>query len=77
MRSEPNTHSALVVPDLSAPLHEALLLQHCHWLLLIHLTVLDPSSNRASGTRIAKAVREVAVELRETRLDNKRVRYKK
>ena len=30
VRSDPNTHSALVVPDPSAPLPDALLLRHCH-----------------------------------------------
>ena len=71
VRSVPNTYSALVVPDPSAPLTDALLLQHRHRLLLRHLLCLDPIINRASWTRIAETVREVAVELRDTRLKNK------
>ena len=49
---------------------DALLLQHRHRhrLLLSHLPGIYPSINRAAGTHIAKTVREVAVELRETRL---------
>ena len=66
-----------MVPDPSAPLPDALLLEHRHRLLLGHLPGLDPSINRAVGTRIAETVREVAVELRETRLENKRVRKRK
>ena len=57
-----------------APLPDALLLAHRHRLLLNHLPSLDPSINRAAGTRIAETVGEVVVELRETRLENKRVR---
>ena len=38
-----------------------------------HLPGLDPSINCAAGTGIAETVGEVAVELRETRLENKRV----
>ena len=57
-----------------ASLPDALLLEHRHRLLLGHLPGLDPSINRAAGTRIAETVGEVAVELRETRLENKRVR---
>ena len=63
-----------MVPDPSAPLSDALLLEHRHRLLLAHLPGLDSRINRAAGTRIAKTVGEVAVELRETRLENKRVR---
>ena len=66
-----------MVPDPSAPLPDAFLLQHRHWLLLSHLTGLDPRINRAAGTRIAETVREVAVELRYTGLVNKRDREKK
>ena len=77
VRYGPNTHSALVVPEPSAPLPDTLLLQHRHRLLLIHLPSFDLSINHASGTRIAKTVGEVAVELRATRLENKRVRDKK
>ena len=73
-RSGPDALSTLVVPDPSAPLPDALLLEHRHLLLLAHLPGLDPSINCAAGTRIAETVREVAVELRETRLENKRVR---
>ena len=54
-----------------------LLLQHRHRLLLSHLPGLEPSINRAAGTRIAETVGEVAVELRKKRLENKRVREKK
>ena len=50
------------------------LLQNCHRLMLSHLPSLDPSINRAAGTRISETVGEVAVELRETRLEKKRVR---
>ena len=70
----PNTHSALMVPDPSAPLPDALLLQHRHKQLLSHLPGLDLSINRTAGTRIAETVGEVSMELMETRLDNKRVR---
>ena len=66
-----------MVPEPSAPLPDALLLQHRHWLLIRHLPGLEPSINRATGTRIAKIVGEVAVELRKTRIENKRVRDKK
>ena len=38
---------------------------------------MDPSINHAAGTRIAETVGEVAVEIRETRLENKRVRERK
>ena len=38
---------------------------------------MDPSINRAAGTCIAETVGEVAVELREMRLENKRVRERK
>ena len=66
-----------MVPEPSAPLPNVLLLQHRYGLLLSHLPGLDPSINRVTGTCIAKTVSEVAVELRETRLENKRVRKKK
>ena len=62
------------MPDPLAPLPNALLLEHRHRLLLGHLPGLDPSINRAAGTRIADTVGEVAVELRETLLENQRVR---
>ena len=52
VRSVPNTHSALMVPDTSVPLTDALL-HHRHRLILIHRPGLDPSINRASGTCIA------------------------
>ena len=77
VRSGPNTHSTLVVTEPSAPLPDALLLQHRHRLFLSHLPGIDPSINRAAGTRVAETVREVAVELRDTRLENKRVIEKK
>ena len=77
VRSGPNTYSALIVPKPSATLPDALLIQHHHRLLLSHLPGLDPSINQAAGTRIAETVREVEVELRETWLENKRVREKK
>ena len=77
VRSGPNTLSALRVPEPSAPLPNALLLQHRHRLLLSHLPGLYPSINRASGTRIAETVGEVVVELHETQLENKRIRKKK
>ena len=63
VRSGPDTHSALVVPDPSMPLTDALLLQHRHWLLLCHLPGLDPSINRTAGTCITETVGEVAMEL--------------
>ena len=63
VRGGPNTYSALVVPKPSPPLPDALLLQHCHRLMLNHLPGLDPSISQAAGTRIAKTVREMAVEL--------------
>ena len=55
----------------------SVLLQHCHRLLLSHLIGFDPSINRVAGTRITETVWEVAVELRETRLENKQIRDKK
>ena len=76
-RSVRDTLSTLVVPDPLAPLPDALLLEHRHRLLLGRLPGLDPSINRAAGTRIAETVGEVAVELRETRLFSKRVNKKK
>ena len=66
-----------MVPDPFSPLPYALLLQNRHRLLLSHLPGLNPSINRTAGTRIAETVGEVAVDLRETQLDNKRVRDKK
>ena len=66
-----------MVPEPLAPLPAALLLQHRHWLLLSHLPRLDPSINRAAGTHINETFGEVAVELREMRLENKPVREKK
>ena len=66
-----------MVPKPSAPLPDAFLLQHRHRLLISPLPGQDPSINRAAGTRIAETVGEVAVELRETRLENKRVCEKK
>ena len=66
-----------MVPEPLAPLPNVLLLQHRHQLLLSHLPELNPIISLAAGTRIAKMVGEVAVELRETRLENKRVRDKK
>ena len=77
IRSGPGTYSALVIPEPLAPLPDALFLQHHHRILLIHLTGLDRSINRAAGTRIAETVREVAVELRETQTENKRIWDKK
>ena len=77
VRSGPNTHSALVVHEPSAPLPVALLIHHRHWLLLSHLPGINPSINRAAGTCIADTVGEVAVELRENRLENKQVIEKK
>ena len=67
----------LRVPEPSAPLPDALLLQHRHWLLPSHLPGLDPSINFAEGTRIAETVGEVAVELRKTGLENKRISERK
>ena len=66
-----------MVPDPLAPLLDTLLLEHRHRLLLGHLPGLDPSINHAAGTWIAETVREVAIEFRETRLENKRVRQGK
>ena len=74
VRSVPNTYSAVIVPEPSEPLPDALLIQHRHRLLISHLPKLDPSINQAAGTRITETVQEVAVELRETQLENKRVR---
>ena len=73
IRSGSNTHSALIVPEPSAPLPDALLLQHHHWLLLSHLPGIDLSINQVAVTRITETGGQVAVELRETRLENKRV----
>ena len=66
-----------MVPDPSEPLSNALLLQHLHRLLLSHLPGLDPSINGAEGTSVAETVGEVAVDLREKWLENKRVWDKK
>ena len=52
-----------MVPEPSAPLPNALLLQHCHRLLLSHLPGLDLSIDQAAGTCIAKTFGEVAVDL--------------
>ena len=71
-RLGPDALSTLAVPDTSAPLPDALLLEQCHRLLLGHLPGLDPSINCAAGTRIAETVGELEVELQETRLENKR-----
>ena len=73
VRYVPNNHSAIIVSEPLAPLPAALLLQHRHRLLLIHLPRLDPSINRAAGTRFTEMVREVTVELIETQLENKHV----
>ena len=54
IRSGPNTHSALVVPDPSAPLPHRLLIQHRRRLLLIHLPGLNQSINWSEVTRIAE-----------------------
>ena len=61
-RSGPDAPSTLVVQDSLAPLPDALLLEHRNRLLLSHLPGLDPSINRAAGTRIAETVGEVAQE---------------
>ena len=66
VRSGPNTHSPLVVPDPSAPLPDTLLLNHHHRLLLSHLPGLESSINWLAINRIAETVGEVAVELKET-----------
>ena len=68
VQSGPNALSAIRVPEPLAPLPDTLLLQHRHRLILSHLPGLDPSINRATGTRISETVGEVAVELRKTRL---------
>ena len=77
VRSGQNALSMLRVPEPLAPLPDTLLFQHRHRLLLSHLPGLYPSINRAAGTRIDETVGEVAVILRETPLENKRVRKKK
>ena len=74
VRSGPDALSTLMVLDPSAPLPNALLLEHHHRLLLGHLPGLDPSINCAAGIRISETVGKVEVELCETCLDNKRVR---
>ena len=74
--SIPNTHSTLIVPKPLAPLPDALLIQHPHMMLLIHLPGIDLIINQAAVTRIAETVREVAVELRGTWLENKQVQEK-
>ena len=45
VRAGPDNYSALMVPEPSAPLTDALLLQHRHRLLLSHLPGLDLSIN--------------------------------
>ena len=55
-RSGPDALSTLVVPHPSAPLPDALLLEHRNRLLLAHLPGLDPSINCAAGTRIAETL---------------------
>ena len=55
----------LMVHKPSSPLLDALRIQH----RLIHLPGLEPSINRAAGTRIAKTVDKVAVELCKTRIE--------
>ena len=77
VRAGPDAYSALMVPKPSAPLTDALLLQHRHRLLLSHLPGLDPSINRLVRTCISETVGEVAVELSEAQLENKRVCDKK
>ena len=77
VRFGPNIYFALVVLNPSAPLPDALLLHHRHRLLLSHLPSLNPSINRVAGTRISEIVGEVALEMRERRIKNKRVWYKK
>ena len=66
-----------MMPKPSAPLPDALLLQHRHQLLFSHLPEIYPSINREAGTHISKTVGEVAVELHKTRLENRRVCKKK
>ena len=46
-------------------------------MLLSHLPRLELNINRTEGTRIAETVVEVAVELYDTRLENKPIREKK
>ena len=65
------------MPKPSVILPDALLIQHYHQLMLIHLPGIDPSINRATGAHISETVGEMAVELRKTRLENKRVRKRK
>ena len=77
VRSGRNTYSALMAPNSSESLPGALLLKHQHCILLSHLPGLYPSINRAAGTRIAESVGEVAVDLRKTQIDTKRVWDKK
>ena len=76
-RAAPNAYPMLRVDEPAAPLPDVLLLQHRHRILIQHLPGLDPSINNAAGTRIAATVGEVAVELRETRLESRRAREKK
>ena len=54
VRSGPNTYSALVVPNPLAPLPDALLLQHRHRLLLIHLPALKPALTARQGPVLPK-----------------------
>ena len=63
VQSDPNTHSALLVTEPSAPLPDTLLLRHCHRLLLSHLPRINSSINQEAGTCIAETVGEVAVEI--------------
>ena len=77
VRSGLNTHSALVVPNPSAPLPDTILLQHRHQIIISHLSGLKPSINGAAGSRTEETVGEVVVDPREMRLENKRFRYKK
>ena len=64
-------------PNPLAPLPNVLLFQHRYRLLLSHLPGLDPSINPVARNYIAETVGEVLVDLRETWLENKQVRYKK
>ena len=77
VQSGHNTHSALVVPGQSTTLTDVLLLQNRNQLLLSHLPSLDLIINRAAGIHISETVEYVAVELRETQMEIKRVWDKK
>ena len=63
VRAGSENYSALMVNYPSAPLPNAILLQHRHRVLLSHLPRLELNINRTEGTRIAETVVEVAVEL--------------